>query len=168
MMASYTVNQLLIFPSMWWCKQRSPAMMTIKCKSLNHLTTLEHDFRCIVRNRIFHINQLVERRQLHPSHYNYVVFFVLHKLLFDLNKCSWPKLQTRKFNLSVVRLSGLPALALLKSSQFERFFLLWGWKHDTTIKDFQLKIFKTAVGTIFASTYCNGSYYRKLNIAGSA
>jgi len=49
-------------------------------------------------------------------------------------------------NLSVVLSSSLPGLALLKSSHFWQFFLLCGWKQDTTTKIiFNQNFFKNAV-----------------------
>ena len=85
-LAQNAVRQLLIFPSIWECKQGqwegqgqgqwakarasnvSKALMAIKSKSLNRLTEPRHDFRCAVSKVAPRINQLVQKKQLHLSH----------------------------------------------------------------------------------------------------
>ena len=62
------VSRLLIFPSTLECKQGFSALFTIKSKNRNRLGTPEHDFRCAVSEVIPRIDQLVEKKQLHPSH----------------------------------------------------------------------------------------------------
>ena len=67
-LACHAVSRLLIFPSTWECEKGFSALMTIKSKSRNRLGTPEHDFRCAVSEAIPRIDQLVEKKQLHPSH----------------------------------------------------------------------------------------------------
>ena len=67
-LARPAVSQLLIFPSTWECEQGFLALMTIKSKSRNCLGTPEHDFQCAVSEAVLCIDQLVEKKQLHPSH----------------------------------------------------------------------------------------------------
>ena len=67
-LACHAVSRLLIFPSTWECEKGFSALMTIKSKSRNRLGTPEHDFRCAVSEAILRIDQLVEKKQLHPSH----------------------------------------------------------------------------------------------------
>ena len=67
-LARVAVFRLLIFPSTWECEQGFSALLTIKSKSRNHFGTPEHDFRCAVSEVIPRIDQLVEKKQLHPSH----------------------------------------------------------------------------------------------------
>ena len=43
-LAQKAIPQLLVFPSTWECKQGFSAMMSIKSKSKNHLTSTSHDF----------------------------------------------------------------------------------------------------------------------------
>ena len=75
----------------------------------------------------------------------------------------------KRENLSVVRPSDLPTLALLKSSHFSQFFFPWGWKHNTKIKrSFNENILKTALGLCFLCLWCNANCHRKLNIASNA
>ena len=45
---SKAILQLLLFPSLWDCEQGFSAMMSIKTKSRNRLTSPSHDFRCAV------------------------------------------------------------------------------------------------------------------------
>ena len=67
-LARVAVSRLLIFPSTWECEQGFSALLTFKSKSGNRLGTPEHDFRCAVSEIIPHIDQLVEKKQLHPLH----------------------------------------------------------------------------------------------------
>ncbi|XP_076799803.1 protein FAM200A-like, partial [Clavelina lepadiformis] len=67
-LASHAVPQLLIFPSTWECEQGFFAMVTIKSKKRNRLVAPGRDFRCAVSKVIPRIDQLVEKKQLHPSH----------------------------------------------------------------------------------------------------
>ena len=67
-LATHAVPQLLIFPSTWQCEQGFSALMSIKSKSWNHLAALGDDFRCAVSKVIPRIDQLVGKKQLHPSH----------------------------------------------------------------------------------------------------
>ena len=67
-LATHAVPQLLIFPSTWECKQGFSASIGIKPKIRNRLAAPGHDFRCAVSKVIPRIGQLVEKKQLHPSH----------------------------------------------------------------------------------------------------
>ncbi|XP_076806381.1 zinc finger BED domain-containing protein 5-like [Clavelina lepadiformis] len=67
-LACHAVPQLLIFPSTWECEQGFSAMVTIKSKTRNRLVAPGHDFRCAVSKVIPRIDQLVEKKQIHPSH----------------------------------------------------------------------------------------------------
>ncbi|KAF2345500.1 HAT C-terminal dimerization domain [Trinorchestia longiramus] len=67
-LARHAVPQLLIFPSTWECEQGFSAFMTIKSKSQNRLDDCEQDFRCAVSKVMLHIDQLVEKKQIQPSH----------------------------------------------------------------------------------------------------
>ena len=67
-LATHTVPQLLIFPSTWECEQGFLALMSIKLKSRNRLAAPGHAFRCAVSNVIPRNDQLVKKKQLHPSH----------------------------------------------------------------------------------------------------
>ncbi|KAF2344410.1 hypothetical protein FHG87_024834, partial [Trinorchestia longiramus] len=55
-------------PSTWECEQGFSAFMTIKSKSRNRLDAPEHDFRCAVSKVMPRIDQLVEKKQIQPSH----------------------------------------------------------------------------------------------------
>ncbi|KAG0714668.1 SCAN domain-containing protein 3 [Chionoecetes opilio] len=67
-LARQAVPQLLIFPSTWECEQGFSAMLTIKSKSRNHRAAPGHDFRCAVSKVMPRIDQLVEKKQMQPSH----------------------------------------------------------------------------------------------------
>ena len=67
-LAQKAIPQLLVFPSTWECEQGFSAMMSIKSKSRNRLTSTSHDFRCAVRTVAPRINQLVQEKQMQPSH----------------------------------------------------------------------------------------------------
>ena len=67
-LARHAVPQLLIFPSTWECEQGFSAFMTIKSKSRNRLAAPGHDFRCAVSKVMPRIDQLVEKKQMQPSH----------------------------------------------------------------------------------------------------
>uniref|UniRef100_UPI00358DF206 zinc finger BED domain-containing protein 5-like n=1 Tax=Myxine glutinosa TaxID=7769 RepID=UPI00358DF206 len=67
-LARHAVPQLLLFPSTWECEQGFSAMLTIKSKSRNRLAAPGHDFRCAVRKVMRRIDQLVEKKQMQPSH----------------------------------------------------------------------------------------------------
>ena len=67
-LARHAVSQLLIFPSTWECEQGFSALMAIKSKSRNRLGTPEHDFECAVSEVFPCIDQLVDKRHLHPSY----------------------------------------------------------------------------------------------------
>ena len=66
--ARVAVSRLLIFSFTWECEQGFSALLTIKSKSRNRLGTPEHGFRCAVSEVIPRIDQLVEKKQLYPSH----------------------------------------------------------------------------------------------------
>lgn len=67
-LARNAVPQLLVFPSTWECEQGFSSMMSIKAKSRNRLDTPGHDLRCAVSSVAPRIEQLVEKKQLQPSH----------------------------------------------------------------------------------------------------
>jgi len=67
-LASHAIPQLLIFPSTWECEQGFSALMTIKLKKRNRLVAPMHDFRCAVSKCMPRIEQLVENKQMQPSH----------------------------------------------------------------------------------------------------
>ena len=62
------IPQLLVFPSTWECEQGFSAMMNIKSKSRNRLTSTSHGFRCAVSTMAPRINQIVQEKQMQPSH----------------------------------------------------------------------------------------------------
>ena len=65
-LAQKAIPQLLVFPSTWECEQGFSAMMSIKSKSRNRLTSTSHDFRCAVSTVAPRINQLVQEKQMQP------------------------------------------------------------------------------------------------------
>ena len=65
-MAQKAIPQLLIFPSTWECEQGFSAMMCIKSNA--GITSTSHDFRCAVSTVAPRINQLVQEKQMQPSH----------------------------------------------------------------------------------------------------
>lgn len=67
-LARHAVPQLLIFPSTWECEQGFSAFTTIKSKSRNRLAAPGHDFRCAMSKVLPRIDQLVEKKQMQPSH----------------------------------------------------------------------------------------------------
>ena len=67
-LAQKAIPQLLVFPSTWECEQGFSAMMNIKSKSRNCLTSTSHDFRCAVSTVAPRINQIVQEKQMQPSH----------------------------------------------------------------------------------------------------
>ena len=67
-LAQKAIHQLLVFPSTWECEQGFSAMMNIKSKSRNRLTSTSHNFRCAVSTVTPRINQLVQEKQMQPSH----------------------------------------------------------------------------------------------------
>lgn len=85
-LAHHAVPKLLIFRSMWECEQGFSALMATKSKSRNRLAAPGHDFRCAVSKVMSRIDQLVEKKQIQPSHW--VVFVVdlcvlhVHSFLF--------------------------------------------------------------------------------------
>ena len=58
-LAQKAVPHLLVFPSTWECEQGFSAIMSIKSKSRNRLTSTAHDFRCAVSTVATRISQLV-------------------------------------------------------------------------------------------------------------
>ncbi|KAF2358175.1 hypothetical protein FHG87_011069 [Trinorchestia longiramus] len=67
-LARHAVPQLLIFPLTWECEQGFSAFMTIKSKSQNRLDEPEQDFRSAMSKVMHRIDQLVEKKQIQPSH----------------------------------------------------------------------------------------------------
>ena len=67
-LAQKAIPQLLVFPSTWECEQGFSVMMSIKSKSRNRLASTSHDFRCAVSKVIPRFNQLVQEKQVQPSH----------------------------------------------------------------------------------------------------
>ena len=62
-LARHAVSQLLIFPSAWECEQKFDDLQS---KIRNRLAAPEHDFRCAASATISRVDQLVEKKQLHP------------------------------------------------------------------------------------------------------
>ena len=67
-LAQKAILQLLVFSSTWECEQGFSAMISIKSKRRNRLTSTSHDFRCAVSTMTPRINQLVQEKQMQPSH----------------------------------------------------------------------------------------------------
>ena len=67
-LAQKAIPQLLVFPSTWECEQNFSDMMSIKSKSRNRLTLTSHDFRCAVSMVAPRINELVQEKEMQPSH----------------------------------------------------------------------------------------------------
>ena len=67
-LAQNNISQLLVFANTWECEQSFSAMMSIKSKSRNHLTSTSNDFQCAVSTVARCINQLVQEKQMQPSH----------------------------------------------------------------------------------------------------
>ena len=67
-LAQKAIPQLLVFPSTWECEQGFSALMSIKSKSRNRLTSTSYDFRCAVSTVAPRINQLVQEKEMQPSH----------------------------------------------------------------------------------------------------
>ena len=63
-LAQTAIPQLLVFPSTRECEQGFSAMMSIKSKSRNRLTSTSHDLRCAVSTVAPPINQLVQEKQV--------------------------------------------------------------------------------------------------------
>lgn len=61
------VPQLLISPSTWDCELRC-CLDESKSKSRNRLAAKGHDFRCSASKVMLRIDQLLEEKQMHPSH----------------------------------------------------------------------------------------------------
>ena len=78
-LAQKAIPQLLVFPRTRECKQGFSAMMSIKSKSKNRLTSTSHDFRCVVSMAAPCINQLVQEKQMQPS--NSIILSFLLKLI---------------------------------------------------------------------------------------
>ena len=66
--AEPAIQALLLFPSTWLCESTFSVMLEIKSKYRSQLKTPEHDLRCAVANVSQHINELVAKKQVHPSH----------------------------------------------------------------------------------------------------
>ena len=67
-LAHHAVPQPLIFPSTWGCEQWFSAFIAIKLESRNRLAAPGHDSRCAVSEVMPRIDQLVEKKQIQPSH----------------------------------------------------------------------------------------------------
>ena len=65
--AERAIQALLLFPSTWLCETFS-VLLGIKSKYRSQLKTPEHDLRCAVANVSPRINELVAKKQVHPSH----------------------------------------------------------------------------------------------------
>ena len=66
--AEPAIQALLLFPSTWLCESTFSVMLGIKSKYRSQLKTPEHDLRCAVANVSPRINELVAKKQVHPSH----------------------------------------------------------------------------------------------------
>ena len=64
--AEPAIQALLLFSSIWLCE--FSVMLGIKSKYRSQLKTPEHDLRCAVANVSPRINELVAKKQVHPSH----------------------------------------------------------------------------------------------------
>ena len=62
------IQALLLFPSTWLCESTFSVMLGIELKYQSQLKTPEHDFCCAVANVSTRINELVIKKQVHPSH----------------------------------------------------------------------------------------------------
>ena len=61
------IQALLLFPSTWLCESTFSVIFGIKSKYRSQLKTPEHDLRCAVGNVSLCINELVAKKQVHPS-----------------------------------------------------------------------------------------------------
>ena len=66
--AEPAIQALLLFSSTWLCESTFSVMLGIKSKYRSQLKTPEHDLRCAVANVSPRINELVAKKQVHPSH----------------------------------------------------------------------------------------------------
>ena len=66
--AEPVIQALLLFPSTWLCESTFSVMLGIKSKYRSQLKTPEHDLRYAVANVLPRINELVAKKQIHPSH----------------------------------------------------------------------------------------------------
>ena len=66
--AEPSIQALLLFPSTWLCESTFSVLLGIKSKYRSQLKTPEHDLRCAVANVSPRINELVAKKQAHPSH----------------------------------------------------------------------------------------------------
>ena len=66
--AETAIQALLLFPSTWLCESTFLVMLGIKSKYRSQLKTPEHDLRCAVANVSPRINELIAKKQVHPSH----------------------------------------------------------------------------------------------------
>ena len=66
--AEPAIPALLLFPSTRLCESTFSVMLGIKSKYQSQLKTPEHDLRCAVANVSPQINELVAKKQVHPSH----------------------------------------------------------------------------------------------------
>ena len=60
--------QVLLFSSTWLCESTFSMMLGIKSKYRSQLKSSEYDLRCAVANVSQRINELVAKKQVHPSH----------------------------------------------------------------------------------------------------
>ena len=66
--AEPAIQAFLLFPSTWLCESTFSVMLEIKSQYRSQLKTSEHDLRCAVANVSPRINELVAKKQVHPSH----------------------------------------------------------------------------------------------------
>ena len=66
--AEPAIQALSLFPSTWFCESTFSVMLGIKSKYRSQLKTPEHYLRCAVANVSPRINELVAKKQVHPSH----------------------------------------------------------------------------------------------------
>ena len=66
--AEPAIQALLLFPSTWLCESTFSVMFGIQSKYRSQLKTPKHDLRCAVANVSPRINELVAKKQVHPSY----------------------------------------------------------------------------------------------------
>ena len=67
LVSEIAIKALLPFPSTYLCETGFSSLLTIKTKNRNRLD-VQHDLRCCLSKTEPRISQLVEKKQLQPSH----------------------------------------------------------------------------------------------------
>ena len=97
-----------VFPSTWECEQRFLATVWwLWNQSQNRLSAPEHDCWCAVSEMIPRIDQLVEKRELHPPHWDCVFVLSLKISSFGWHLFQWYSLNVRDFYLWVLEFSSV-------------------------------------------------------------